>query len=74
MEQPRPLDRFRLRQIEQRLTAELQAADDSVRRASTDAERRKALESYRQALQRFKDFAAKGVVPEDLSGPPGSQK
>ena len=57
-------DKFRLLEIEKRLTAELQTARENLRRAATDADRRSASESFDQALQRFKDFASKGTVPQ----------
>jgi hypothetical protein len=61
------LDRFRLRQIEQQLAAEIQAAKEKQRRASTEEEKVQASESHRLALQRFSDFVVKGIVPKDLS-------
>lgn len=59
-------DKFRLRDIEQRLAADLHAAVGRVRRATTEQERAKAAEAHLRALQRFTDFAAKGIIPPDL--------
>jgi hypothetical protein len=68
--QPDPgLDKFRRREVEQQLAAELQAASERLRRATTEEQRRTAREVNARALQRFTDFAAKGVVPEDLCHP-----
>ena len=66
MEPDSALDKFRRREIEQQLAADLQVANQRLRNASTDEERRRATESYAKALQRFTDFAAKGIVPQDL--------
>jgi hypothetical protein len=68
--EPEPaLDKFRLRQVEQELAAELQAASERLRRASNEADRRVAIDAHIRALQRFTDFAAKGIVPRDLASP-----
>jgi hypothetical protein len=65
--EPGPLlDKYRLRGIEQKLTAELQAASEQLRLASSEEEKRKAVEVYLRAVQRFRDFAAKGIVPEEF--------
>jgi hypothetical protein len=66
MELDPALDKFRLREIEQQLAADLQAASERLRRASTEEEKRNAKEALARAVQRFKDFAAKGTVPKDL--------
>jgi hypothetical protein len=58
--------RYRLREIEQKLTAELQAASEQLRLASSEEEKRKALEVHLRAVQRFREFAAKGIVPEEF--------
>jgi hypothetical protein len=63
------LDKFRLRQIEQELAAELQAASERLRRAYSETDRREAIDAHIRALQRFTDFAAKGIVPQDLTLP-----
>ena len=63
MEPEAALDRFRRREIEQQLTAELQDARNQLLTASTDFERLNASESFSLALQRFRDFVAKGVIP-----------
>jgi hypothetical protein len=60
------LDKFRLREIEQQLAADLQAASERLRRAPTEDEKNKATEAQIRALQRFRDFAARGIVPQDL--------
>jgi hypothetical protein len=69
MEPYRALDRFRLREVQRQLAAELQTTSEKLRRASSEEEKRQALESHRQALQRFAEFAAKGIVPSDLLPP-----
>ena len=69
MEPDPALDKFRLRQVEQELAAELQAASERLRRASNEADRRVAIDAHILALQRFTDFAAKGIVPQDLALP-----
>ena len=60
------LDKFRLREIEQRLAGELQSASEQLRLALTEDDKRKATEAHHRALQRFGNFAAKGIVPQDL--------
>jgi hypothetical protein len=68
--QPDPgFDKFRRREIEQQLAANLQAASERLRRATTEEDRRTAREGNTRALQRFTDFVTKGVVPEDLLSP-----
>jgi hypothetical protein len=63
--EPRPLlDKYRMREIEQTLAAELQAASEQLRLASSEEEKRNALEVHLRAVQQFRDFAAKGIVPE----------
>jgi type VI protein secretion system component VasF len=64
------LDKFQLREVEQRLAADLQAASEQLRRVLTEEQKQAALQSHSRALQRFTDFAAKQIVPEDLL-PPG---
>jgi hypothetical protein len=60
------LDKFLLREIEQKLAAELQVARESARAANTEQEKRMASEGLERALRRFRGFAANGAVPEDL--------
>jgi hypothetical protein len=48
------------------LTAELEQSAQKLRAASTKEGRKEAGRAYQQALQRFCDFAAKGIVPEEL--------
>jgi|HubBroStandDraft_6_1064221.scaffolds.fasta_scaffold126736_3 hypothetical protein len=60
------LDAFRLREIEQQLTAELQRTRRLLLTAATEEARRSAFESRDRALQRMKDLFAKGVVPEEF--------
>jgi hypothetical protein len=69
MEPYRVLDKFRLREIEQQLVAELQTAKQQLRSASTKDEKRLGLESHLTALKRFSDFASLGIVPKDLLPP-----
>lgn len=65
---PEPVsNKLRLREIEQTLAADLHAALDRVRHATNEEDRTRAAEAHLRALQRFTDFAAKGIVPDDLS-------
>jgi hypothetical protein len=66
MEPDFALDKFQRREIEKRLASDLQAASDGLRRTSTEEERARASAAHQRALQRFTDFVAKGIVPEDL--------
>jgi F0F1-type ATP synthase assembly protein I len=63
------LDKFRLREIEQQLAADVHAAKELTRLASTDEEKRNSSHAYQQALQLFTDFAARGIVPEEFLRP-----
>jgi len=69
MEPDPALDKFRLREIEQQLAADLQTASERLRRATSEEEKRKATEAQIRALQRFTDYAARGIVPQDLLPP-----
>jgi parvulin-like peptidyl-prolyl isomerase len=62
----RGLDKFRLREIEQQLAADLQAASERLRRVGTEEQKLEALQAHLRALHRFTDFAARHIVPEDL--------
>jgi hypothetical protein len=62
----RDLDKFQMQEVERQLTADLEQRAQKLRAASTKEERTEAWPAYQQALQRFRDFAAKGIVPEDL--------
>jgi hypothetical protein len=65
--QPRQsLDRFRMREIEQQLTAELQRARMELLYASTEEETHRALELRDRALQRMTEFVARRIVPEEF--------
>lgn len=66
MEPFQSLDNFRMREIEQKLAAELQSARERVRTATTEEEKRIASEAHNRALQRFTDFAARKIVPEEF--------
>ena len=55
-----------LHEIEQQLASELHAAMEQTRLASTEEEKHNALNTYLLALQRFTEFAAKGLVPEEF--------
>jgi|HubBroStandDraft_6_1064221.scaffolds.fasta_scaffold677594_1 hypothetical protein len=66
MEPHRSLDIFRLREIEQQLTAELQRAREQYLRSKTEEQKRSALESRNRALQRLTEFIAKRIVPEEF--------
>jgi hypothetical protein len=60
------LNKFRLREIEQELFVELQPARERRRTATTGEEKRIALAAFERALQRFTDFAARKIVPEEF--------
>ena len=69
MEPKRNLDKFRLREVEQYLAADLQFAEQQVRLAKTEEAKHAASEARDRALKRFSDFAARGIVPKEfLSG------
>jgi hypothetical protein len=57
------IDKFRQHEIEQQLASELHTAREQTRRASTEEQKQNALETYLLALQRYSEFAAKGLVP-----------
>jgi hypothetical protein len=60
-------ERLRRREMEQRLTSELQVASEKVRLAPEDSEElRRARESYAVALDRFTQFVGHGTIPSDL--------
>ena len=60
------IDKFRQHEIEQQLASELHAAREQTRLVSTEEEKRSALQTYLRALQRFTEFAAKGIMPEEF--------
>jgi hypothetical protein len=62
----RGLDKFRLRVIEQKLASEIQQARLQLLMSLTETETLAASESLRVAMQRFTDFAARNVIPEDV--------
>jgi parvulin-like peptidyl-prolyl isomerase len=62
----RGLDKFRLREIEQVLASDLQGSSERLRIVATEEQKQQALQSHLRALQRFTDFAARHIVPEDL--------
>jgi len=67
METPhKSLDVFRMREIEQQLVAELQRAREQILKATTDEEKRSALEFRNQTLQRWTDFVARRIVPKEV--------
>ena len=66
MEPYQSLDNFRMREIEQKLTAELQSARDRVRSTTTIEEKRSASEARDHALQRLTDFVARKIVPAEF--------
>jgi hypothetical protein len=55
-----------MREIEQRLTAELQRAREQLLKATTEEERRSGLELRNGALQRMTDFVARKIVPKEF--------
>jgi adenine C2-methylase RlmN of 23S rRNA A2503 and tRNA A37 len=60
------IDQFRQHEIEQQLASELHAAMEQTRRASTEEQKHNVLETYLVALQRYTEFATKGLVPEEF--------
>lgn len=60
------VDKFRLHELEQKLVSELQVASEQTRLVSTEEEKRSALQAYLRALQRFTEFAVKGIMPEEF--------
>jgi hypothetical protein len=60
------LDKSRLHEIERQLVSELHAAREQTALASTEEEKHNVLETYLLALQRYTEFAAKGIVPEEF--------
>jgi hypothetical protein len=67
MDDPHPsLDIYRMREIEQQLTAQLQRAREQFRRAITDEEKHSALELRDRAFQRMTDFVARKIVPKEF--------
>lgn len=72
MESKHRLDKYRLREIEQQLAAEIQTTAEQLRSASTEEEKRIASEAHSRALKRFSDFAGKGIVPEEFLGSHGA--
>ena len=68
MEPDRSLDKFRLREIERELTAQLQFAKEQLRRATTEEAKRTASEFHGRALQRFADFAGRRIIPKEFLG------
>jgi hypothetical protein len=70
MDDPHPsLDIFRMREIEQQLTAELQRAREQFRLATREEEKHKASELQSRALQRMTDFVARRNVPKEFLEP-----
>jgi len=69
MEPRRGVEKFRQLQIEQQLAAEIQAARVQIIRATTKEEKHKASGALQHALQRFTDFAARDILPEELRPP-----
>jgi hypothetical protein len=61
-----PIDKFRQREIEQQLSSEIQTAREQVRTATTEEERMKGSQALERALQRFADFAARNIVPNEF--------
>ena len=65
--EPHPsLDIFRMREIEQQLTAELQRARMQLLTATTNEERHSASKLRDRALQRMADFVARKIVPKEF--------
>jgi hypothetical protein len=66
MDPHRSLDNFRLREIEQKLAAELHSARGQFLTATTEEEKRTASGVLSRALQRFTEFAARKIVPDEF--------
>jgi hypothetical protein len=66
MEAHRSPDRFRLREIEQQLTAKLHLARERLRLVSTEEGRRAASISVGVALDRLTEFVARRIVPPEF--------
>ena len=66
MEPRQSLDIFRMREIEQQLTAELQRARERFRTAKAEEEKQSASEVRDRALQRLTDFVARRIVPKEF--------
>jgi len=65
--EPHPsLDIFRMREIEQQLTAELQRARGLFRTATTEEGKYAASDLQNRALQRLTDFVARRIVPTEF--------
>ena len=65
------VDKLRLHEIEQQLASELNAAREQTTLVSNEEEKHNVLETYLLALQRYTEFAAKGIVPEEFLRQPG---
>jgi hypothetical protein len=59
-------NRFFLREVEQQLAAEIQAARQQLLGASRGEEKLRASEALNRALHRFTEFATRGIVPEEF--------
>jgi hypothetical protein len=60
-------DRYWMREIQKRLTQELQLASERVRLFQGNSEQKEAVkQGYEKSLRRFTEFAVKGIVPDDL--------
>ena len=51
-------------EIEQQIAAELHAAREQVRSAMNDEDKRTADEAFQCALNQFKNFVGRGIVPD----------
>jgi hypothetical protein len=60
-------DRYRMREIQKRLTQELHAASERIRLFQGTAEEKEVvIRAYRDSVRRFAEFGANGIVPDDL--------
>jgi glucose-6-phosphate-specific signal transduction histidine kinase len=66
MDPHQSLDIFRMREIEQQLTAELLRAKEQFRTAITEEEKHNASELRDRALQRLTAFVARRIVPKEF--------
>jgi hypothetical protein len=66
-------ERLRRREVERRLTSELQMATEKARLAGNDPDQsRRAWDDQLVALERFRKFVAHGIIPSDLERSPTS--
>jgi hypothetical protein len=63
--------RYRMREVERQLTQDIQIASERVRLfQGTPEDKEMVVRAYEGSLHRFAEFAAKGIVPDDLKNIP----